>query len=156
MNDWNSKLWVATATYISSKKLHRCLATLQKNIRKIEVDFLAKKCSNICISNDPRTLKIAKVSCQNPMSKKKKKIQGNWKLDVIIEMGHFLMIFRLKKEVKIVPFWRDFQVPVKLMIFEKWLSLDESFAKINLNYEVPWKMCLGFTSYQLLDEWTIA
>ena len=28
---------------------------------KIEVDFVAKKMFNICISNDPRTLKIAKV-----------------------------------------------------------------------------------------------
>ena len=73
----------------------------KKNIRQIEVDFLAKKCSNICISNDPRTLKIAKVSCQNPMSKKKKKIQGNWKLDVIIEMGHFWWYLDSKKKWKL-------------------------------------------------------
>ena len=73
----NSKLWVAT--YISSKKVKQMSGTfllcLQKKIFvKIEVDFVAKNILNICISNDPRTLKIAKVSCQNPMSEK---IQGN-------------------------------------------------------------------------------
>ena len=44
------------------------------------------------------------MSKSNVKKGKKKKSQGNWKLDVIIEMGHFLIMFRLKKEVKIVPF----------------------------------------------------
>ena len=72
----------------------------KKNIRQIEVDFLAKKCSNICISNDPRTLKIAKVSCQNPMSKRKKnprKLEtwrDNWN-------GTFSMILDSKKKWKL-------------------------------------------------------